>query len=148
MRIKGSGGSTKLSREGLKVLWLEDGLFLKKYLSIIISRNITYISCKRVSLDYSFLKIIYKFEIDVRKELGLLCCASVEMAVGHKILKICMVDEYLDRVEKTFGKCFPFFKSLDDSYMFFILYSIITFSRYMLLREECNLVKDMILFKL
>jgi hypothetical protein len=62
--------------------------------------------------------------------------------VGSKILKVLVVDEYLHKVGRTFSKYTLFLKSIDDSYQFLMVDSVIAFDQKVLFGEEYNWVEN------
>jgi hypothetical protein len=56
-----------------------------------------------------------------------------------------LVYEYLNRVERPFGKCFLIFNSLDNSHQFVISDHIIIISDSIIFTEECDWIKNIIL---
>ncbi len=112
---------------------------------IFLFRKIFWVTCQSIQLIIDLVKMISNVIFEFRQKLISMSLMMTQLLSWHEILKIFMICDYLDRIDKVFKLWSSFLKSVNNDHEFFIVDLVVTLNWIMLLRKVSNWMKNLIL---
>ena len=123
-------------------------------LMLILMSRIEYISlfkmifwatCQSIWLIIDLVKMISDVIVESRQKLALMSLMTIQLLSWHKILKIFVICDHLDKIDKVFKLWSSFLESANNDHEFFIIYFVVTLNWVMLLWKVSDWMKNFIL---
>ena len=112
---------------------------------IFLFRKIFWATCQSIQLIIDLVKMISDVIVEFRQKLTSTSLTTTQLFSWHEILKIFMIHDHLDRIDRVFELWSSFFKSANNDHEFFIVDLVVTLNWIMLLRKVSNWMKNLIL---
>jgi len=112
---------------------------------ISLFKEIFWVTCQSIQLIIDFVKIISDVIVESRQKLTSTSLMMTQLLSWHEILKIFVIRDYLNRIDKVFKLWSSFLESANNDYEFFIIDLVVTLNWVMLLWKVSDWMKNLIL---
>jgi hypothetical protein len=120
-------------------------IFMSRIKCISFFRKIFWMTCQSIQLIINLVKIINDVIVESRQKLTSMSLTMTQLLNWHEILKIFVICDYLNRIDKVFELWSSFFKSANNDHEFFIIDLVVTLDWVMLLWKVSDWMKNFIL---
>ncbi len=115
---------------------------------IFLFRKIFWATCQSIQLIIDLVKMISDVIVEFRQKLTSTSLTTTQLFSWHEILKIFMIHDHINRVDRVFKLWSLFLKSANNDYEFFIVDLVVTLDWVMLLQKVSDWIKNLILIVL
>ena len=112
---------------------------------ISLFKEIFWVTCQSIQLIIDFVKIISDVIVESRQKLTSTSLMMTQLLSWHEILKIFVIRDHLNRIDKVFKLWSSFLESANNDYEFFIIDLVVTLNWVMLLWKVSDWMKNLIL---
>ncbi len=112
---------------------------------ILLFKKIFWATCQSIQLIIDLVEIISDVIVKSRQKLTSMSLMMTQLLNWHEILKIFMIRDHLDRIDKVFKLWSSFLKSTNNDHKFFIIDFVVTLNWVMLLWKVSDWMKNLIL---
>jgi len=112
---------------------------------ISLFKEIFWVTCQSIQLIINFVKIISDVIVESRQKLTSTSLMMTQLLSWHEILKIFVIRDHLNRIDKVFKLWSSFLESANNDYEFFIVDLVVTLNWVMLLWKVSDWMKNLIL---
>ncbi len=112
---------------------------------ISLFKEIFWVTCQSIQLIIDFVKIISDVIVESRQKLTSTSLMMTQLLSWHEILKIFVIRDHLNRIDKVFKLWSSFLESANNDYEFFIVDLVVTLNWVMLLWKVSDWMKNLIL---
>ncbi len=112
---------------------------------IFLFKEIFWATCQSIQLIIDLVKMISDAIVKSRQKLALMSLMMTQLFNWHEILKIFVICDHLNRIDKVFKLWSSFLESANNDHEFFIVDLIVTLDWVMLLWKVSNWMKNLIL---
>ncbi len=112
---------------------------------ISLFKKIFWVTCQSIQLIIDFVKIISDVIVESRQKLTSTSLMMTQLLSWHEILKIFVIRDHLNRIDKVFKLWSSFLESANNDYEFFIVDLVVTLNWVMLLWKVSDWMKNLIL---
>ncbi len=112
---------------------------------ILLFKKIFWATCQSIQLIIDLVEIISDVIVKSRQKLTSMSLMMTQLLNWHEILKIFMIRDHLDRIDKVFKLWSSFLKSTNNDHEFFIIDFVVTLNWVMLLWKVSDWMKNLIL---
>ncbi len=107
-------------------------------------RKIFWMTCQSIQLIINLVKIISDVIVEFRQKLTSTNLMMTQLLNWHKILKIFLICDHLDKINKVFKFWSSFFESANNDHKFFIVNLVVTLNWVMLLWKISDWMKNLV----
>ncbi len=115
---------------------------------ILLFKKIFWATCQSIQLIIDLVKMISDAIVEFRQKLTSTSLMTTQLLSWHEILKVFVIRDHLDKVDKVFKLWSSFLESANNNYKFFIVDLVVTLDWVMLLRKVSDWMKNLILIVL
>ena len=115
---------------------------------IFLFRKIFWATCQSIQLIINLVEMISDVIVESRQKLTSTSLMTTQLLNWHEILKIFMIRDYLDRINRVFELWSSFLESANNDHEFFIVDLVVTLNWVMLLWKVSDWMKNLILIVL
>ena len=115
---------------------------------ILLFKKIFWVTCQSIQLIINLIKTISDVIVEFRQKLTSMSLTTTQLLNWHKILKIFVIHDYLDRIDRVFKLWLSFLESANNDHKFFIVDLVVTLDWVMLLWKVSDWMKNLILIVL
>ncbi len=112
---------------------------------IFLFKKIFWVTCQSIQLIINLVKMISDVIVKFRQKLTSTSLMITQLLSWHKILKIFVIRDHLDRINKVFKLWSSFLESANNDHEFFIVDLVVTLDWVMLLWKVSDWMKNFIL---
>ncbi len=112
---------------------------------ISLFRKIFWATCQSIWLIVDLVEIINDVIIESRQKLTSTSLMMTQLLSWHEMLKIFVIRDYLDRIDRVFKLWLSFLESANNDHEFFIVDLVVTLDWIMLLRKVSDWMKNLVL---
>ncbi len=112
---------------------------------IFLFRKIFWVTCQSIQLIIDLVKMISNVIVEFRQKLTSMSLMTTQLLSWHEILKIFVICDHLDRIDKVFKLWSSFLESTNNDHEFFIVDLVVTLDWIMLLEKVSDWMKNLIL---
>ncbi len=115
---------------------------------ISLFKEIFWATCQSIQLIINLVKIINNVIVEFRQKLTSTSLMTTQLLNWHEILKIFVIHDHLDRINRVFKLQSSFLESANNDHEFFIVDLVVTLDWIMLLRKVSDWMKNLVLIRL
>ena len=112
---------------------------------ILLFKKIFWATCQSIQLIIDLVKMISDAIVESRQKLTSTSLMMIQLLNWHEILKIFVIRDHLDKINKVFKLRSSFFESTNNDHEFFIVDLIVTLDWIMLLWKVSDWMKNLVL---
>ncbi len=112
---------------------------------ISLFKEIFWATCQSIQLIINLVKMISNVIVKSKQKLTSMSLMMTQLLNWHEILKIFVIHNHLDRIDKVFKLWSLFLESANSDHEFFIINLVVTLNWIMLLRKVSDWMKNLIL---
>jgi len=112
---------------------------------ILLFKKIFWATCQSIQLIINLVEIISDAIVEFRQKLTSTSLMMTQLLNWHEILKIFMIHDHLNRINKVFKLWSSFLESANNDHEFFIVDLVVTLNWVMLLWKVSDWIKNLIL---
>ncbi len=112
---------------------------------ILLFKKIFWAMCQSIQLIIDLVKMISNVIVEFRQKLTSMSLMITQLLNWHEILKIFMIRDHLNRIDKVFKLWSSFLESANNDHKFFIVDLVVTFNWVMLFWKVSDWMKNLIL---
>ncbi len=112
---------------------------------IFLFKKIFWATCQSIQLIIDLVKMISDAIVESRQKLTLMSLIMIQLLSWHEILKIFMIHDHLNRIDKVFKLWSSFLESANNDHEFFIVDLVVTLDWIMLLWKVSDWMKNLVL---
>ncbi len=112
---------------------------------ILLFRKIFWATCQNIQLIINLVKMINDVIVKFKQKLTLMSLMIIQLFSWHEILKIFVICDHFDKINKVFEFWSLFLESTNNDHKFFIVDFIVTLDWVMLFQKVSNWMKNLIL---
>ncbi len=112
---------------------------------IFLLKKIFWATCQSIQLIINLVEMISDVIVESRQKLTLTSLMMIQLFNWHKILKIFVIRDHFDRIDKVFKLWSSFLESMNNDHEFFIVDLVVTLDWVMLLWKVSDWMKNLIL---
>jgi len=112
---------------------------------IFLFRKIFWATCQSIQLIIDLVKMISDVIVEFRQKLTSTSLMMTQLLNWHEILKIFMICDHLNRINRIFKLWSSFLESANNDHEFFIVDLVVTLDWVMLLQKLSDWMKNLIL---
>ena len=112
---------------------------------ISLFRKIFWVMCQSIQLIIDLVEMINNVIVESKQKLTSMSLMMTQLLSWHEILKIFVIRDHLDRIDKVFKLWSSFLESANNDHKFFIVNLIITLNWIMLFQKVSDWMKNLIL---
>ncbi len=112
---------------------------------IFLFKEIFWATCQSIQLIIDLVEMISDVIVESRQKLTSMSLMTTQLLSWHEILKVFVIRDHLDRVDRVFKLWSSFLESANNDYEFFIVDFVVTLDWVMLLRKVSDWIKNLIL---
>ncbi len=112
---------------------------------ISLFKKIFWATCQSIQLIIDLVETISDAIVESRQKFASTSLMTTQLLSWHEILKIFVIHDHLNRINKVFELWSSFLKSANNDHEFFIVDLIVTLDWIMLLRKVNDWMKNLIL---
>ncbi len=120
-------------------------ILMSKIKCISLFKEIFWATCQSIQLIINLIKIISDAIVEFRQKLTSTSLMTTQLFNWYEILKIFVIHDHLNRIDKIFKLWLLFLKSANNDYEFFIVDLVVTLNWIMLLWKVSDWMKNLIL---
>ena len=120
-------------------------ILMSKIKCISLFKEIFWATCQSIQLIINLIKMISDAIVEFRQKLTSTSLMTTQLLNWHEILKIIVIHDHLNRIDKIFKLWLSFLKSANNDYEFFIVDLVVTLNWIMLLWKVSDWMKNLIL---
>ena len=120
-------------------------ILILKIECISFFRKIFWTTCQSIQLIINLVEMISDVIVESRQKLTSMSLMMTQLLSWHEILKIFVIHDHLDKVDKVFKLWSSFLESVNNDHEFFIVDLVVTLDWIMLLRKVSDWMKNLIL---
>ncbi len=118
-------------------------LILMSRIECIFLKKIFWATCQSIQLIINLVKMISDAIVKSRQKLTSMSLMMTQLLNWHEILKIFIICDHLDRINKVFKLWSSFLESANNDHKFFIVDLIVTLDWVMLLQKVSDWMKNL-----
>ncbi len=111
---------------------------------ISLLKKIFWATCQSIQLIINFVEMISDVIVKSRQKLTSTSLMMIQLLNWHEILKIFMIHDHLDKVDKVFKLWSSFLESANNDHEFFIIDFVVTLDWVMLLWKVNDWIKNFV----
>ncbi len=115
---------------------------------ISLFKKIFWATCQSIQLIIDLVEMISNAIVESRQKFTLMSLIMIQLLSWHEILKIFVIRDHFNRINKVFKLWSLFLESMNNDHEFFIVDLIVTLNWIMLLRKVNDWMKNLILIVL
>ncbi len=119
-------------------------ILMSKIKCILLFKKIFWATCQSIQLIIDLVEMISDVIVESRQKLTSMSLMTTQLFNWHEILKIFIIHDHLDRIDKVFEFWSSFLKSANNDHEFFIINLVVTLNWIMLLWKVNNWMKNII----
>jgi len=112
---------------------------------ISLFRKIFWVMCQSIQLIIDLVEMINDVIVESKQKLTSTSLMITQLLNWHEILKIFVIHNHLNRINKVFKLWSSFLESANNDYKFFIVDLVVTLNWVMLLWKVSDWMKNLIL---
>ncbi len=120
-------------------------ILMSRIKCIFLFKKIFWVTCQSIQLIIDFVKMISDVIVESKQKLTLMSLIMTQLFNWHEILKIFMIHNHFNKINKVFKLWSSFLKSANNDHEFFIINLIVTLDWVMLLWKVSDWMKNLIL---
>ena len=115
---------------------------------IFLFKEIFWATCQSIQLIIDFVKMISDAIVESRQKFTSTSLMMTQLLNWHEILKIFVIRDHLNKIDKVFKLWSLFLKSANNDHEFFIVNLVVTLNWVMLFWKVSNWMKNLVLIVL
>jgi len=119
-------------------------ILMSRIKCIFLFRKILWATCQSIQLIIDLVEMISDAIVESRQKLASTSLMTTQLLSWHEILKIFVIRDYLDRIDRIFKLWSSFLKSTNNDHEFFIIDLVVTLDWVMLLQKVSDWMKNLI----
>ena len=123
-------------------------ILMSRMKCILLFKKIFWATCQSIQLIVDLVKMISDAIVESRQKLTSTSLIMTQLLSWHEILKVFVIRDHLDKVDKVFKLRSSFLESANNDHNFFIVDLVVTLDWVMLLRKVSDWMKNLILIVL
>ncbi len=108
-------------------------------------KKIFWVTCQSIQLIIDLVETISDAIVEFKQKLTSISLITTQLFSWHEILKIFVIHDHFNRINKVFKLWSSFLKSVNNDHEFFIINLIVTLNWIMLLWKVSNWMKNLVL---
>ncbi len=112
---------------------------------ILLFKEIFWMTCQSIQLIIDLVEMISDVIVKSRQKLTSMSLMMTQLLSWHEILKIFVIHDHLDKIDKVFKLWSSFLESVNNDHEFFIIDLVVTLDWVMLLWKVSDWTKNLIL---
>ncbi len=120
-------------------------ILISRIKCISLFKEIFWVTCQSIQLIVDLVKMISDVIVEFRQKPTSMSLMITQLLSWHEILKIFMIRDHLNRIDKVFKLWSSFLESANNDHEFFIVDLVITLDWVMLLWKVSDWMKNFIL---
>ncbi len=120
-------------------------ILMSRIKCISLFKKIFWATCQSIQLIIDLVEMISDVIVEFKQKLTSMSLMMIQLLNWHEILKIFMIHDHLDKVNKVFKLWSLFLKSTNNNHEFFIVNLVVTLNWVMLLQKVSNWMKNLVL---
>ncbi len=120
-------------------------ILMSRIKCILLFKKIFWVTCQSIQLIIDLVEMISNAIVESKQKLTSMSLMMTQLLSWHEILKIFVIRDHLDRIDKVFKLWSSFLESANNDYKFFIVNLIITLNWIMLFQKVSDWMKNLIL---
>ena len=120
-------------------------ILMSKIKCILLFKKIFWATCQSIQLIIDLVEMISDVIVESRQKLTSTSLMMIQLLNWHKILKIFVICDHLDRIDKVFKLWSSFLESMNNDHKFFIVNLVVTLDWVMLLQKVNDWMKNLVL---
>ncbi len=120
-------------------------ILMSRIKCILLFKEIFWATCQSIQLIINLVEIISNAIVESRQKLTSTSLMMTQLLNWHEILKIFMIYDHLNKVDKVFKLWSSFLESANNDHEFFIIDFVVTLDWVMLLQKVSDWMKNLIL---
>ncbi len=123
-------------------------ILISRIKCISLFKEIFWAICQSIQLIVDFVKMINDVIVEFRQKLTSTSLITTQLLNWHEILKIFVIHDHLNKVNKVFKLWSSFLESANNDHKFFIIDFVVTLDWVMLLQKVSDWMKNLVLIVL
>ena len=123
-------------------------ILMSRIKCISLFKEIFWAICQSIQLIVDFVKMINDVIVEFRQKLTSTSLITTQLLNWHEILKIFVIHDHLNKVNKVFKLWSSFLESANNDHKFFIIDFVVTLDWVMLLQKVSDWMKNLVLIVL
>ncbi len=115
---------------------------------ISLFKKIFWATCQSIQLIIDLVEMISDVIVESEQKFTSMSLMITQLLNSHEILKIFVIHDHLDKINKVFKLWSSFLESANNDHKFFIVNFVVTLSWVMLLQKVSDWMKNLILIVL
>ncbi len=111
---------------------------------ILLFKEIFWATCQSIQLIINLVEMISNVIVKSRQKLTLMSLITTQLLNWHEILKIFVIYDHFNRINKVFKLWSSFLESANNDHTFFIVNFIVILNWIMLFRKVSDWMKNLI----
>ncbi len=111
---------------------------------ISLFKEIFWATCQSIRLIIDLVETISDAIVESRQKFASTSLTTTQLLSWHEILKIFVIRDHLNRIDRVFELWSSFFKSANNDHEFFIVDLVVTLDWVMLLRKVSDWMKNLV----
>ncbi len=120
-------------------------ILMSRIKCILLFKKIFWVTCQSIQLIIDLVEMISNAIVESKQKLTSMSLMMTQLLSWHEILKIFVIRDHLDRIDKVFKLWSSFLESANNDHKFFIVNLIITLNWIMLFQKVSDWMKNLIL---
>ncbi len=120
-------------------------ILMSRIKCILLFKKIFWATCQSIQLIIDLVEMISDAIVESRQKLTSTSLTMTQLLNWHEILKIFVIRDHLNKVDKVFELWSSFLESANNDHEFFIVDLIVTLDWVMLLRKVSDWMKNLVL---
>ena len=112
---------------------------------ILLFRKIFWVTRQSIQLIIDLVEIISDVIVEFKQKFTSISLMMIQLLNWHEILKIFVIQNHLNRIDKVFKLWLSFLKCINNVYKFFIINFVVTLDWVMLLWKVSDWMKNFVL---
>ena len=112
---------------------------------IFLFKKIFWATCQSIQLIIDFVEMISDVIVESKQKFASMSLMTTQLLSWHEILKIFVIRDHLNRINKVFKLWSSFLESANNDHEFFIIDLVVTLDWVMLLWKVSDWMKNLIL---
>ncbi len=119
-------------------------ILMSRIKCIFLLKKIFWATCQSIQLIINLVKMISDVIVEFRQKLTSTSLMMIQLLNWHEILKIFVICNHLNRIDKVFELWSSFLESINNDHEFFVINLVVTLNWVMLLWKVSNWMKNLI----
>jgi len=120
-------------------------ILMSRIKCILLFKKIFWVTCQSIQLIINLVETISDMIVEFRQKLTSTSLMMTQLLNWHEILKIFVIHDHLNRIDKVFKLWSSFLESANNDHEFFIVDLVVTFNWVMLLWKVSDWIKNLVL---